>query len=309
MTKLTPSSWLKIALIALLCLVLCTGIGGCFAGIQRSVNTAIGNFAHHHGSISNAGAFPNVGSASFDANEVRNITIDWLAGEVDVVATDDATCNGKIEVQETSRHWGSDIPDADRLRWNLEDGELSIVYADANMFGRGGFGLFGCDVDEKTLTVMVPLSCAQDLGTLSIAGASGRYALTNIGCDALELNLASGDMVGTGLNARTADLNLASGKVSLEGGFSDRLFIDIMSGNVSVACSGTCPNKADINIMSGIVQLWTPSEHEQGYTVDVDKVAGSFTCPRAQQQNGLYTVGDGSATFTVDMTSGNVTID
>lgn len=309
MTNLTPSSWLKIALIALLCLVLCTGVGGCFVGIQRSVNAAMGNFVHHHGSVSNAASFPNSGNASFDTGEVRSITIDWLAGEVNVVATDDAACDGKIQVQETSRRRGNDVPEADRLRWSLDDGELVIAYMDGSASGWGNFGLFGCSADSKTLTVMVPLSYAHDLENVSIAGASGRYSLTGIGCDTLELDLASGEVGGVGLSAQTVDLNVASGKINLEGDFSDRLFLDIMSGNVGVTCTGTCPNAVDISVMSGVVQLRTPSESEHGYTVSVDKVAGSFTCPRATSHGGAYVVGDGKGAFAVDMTSGSVTID
>lgn len=308
MRNLTPSSWLKIALIALLCLVLCTGVSGCFVGLQRSVNAAVGTALRHHGAISDASSFSKAGGNRFAPDEVRTISIDWLAGEVEVVATDDSACDGMIVVQETSRRWGSDIPENERLRWKLEDGDLSLIY-NGGAFGWNDFGLGGCSASSKTLTVMVPFSCARDLGALSITGASGRYTLTDIGCDELELDLASGEASGTGLSAQMLDLTMASGNVALEGAFSGQAFFDIMSGGVDVTCTGACPSAVDIDMASGRVQFLTPPEHEQGYTVNVDRISGGFTCPRAQQQNGLYVVGDGSATFNVDMTSGNITID
>lgn len=301
MTNLTTASWVKVLLIALLCLVLCTGVGGCFIGIQRSVSNVLGT-AHIMGHSS----LPNAGDHEFDPSQVRDISINWLAGSVDIVAIDDAASN-KIEMRETYRNGSGSIPEAERLRWGLENGVLSIDYYAGQPVS---VGLFGCSsTAPKSLTISIPRSYAHSLGKLNISGASGRYDLMELGCESISFDLASGDVSGVALTANDVELDVASGSVSLEGAFSGRLAVDAASGNIDVTCTDVRPSTASISLASGNVQLLTPAASEQGYTVFLERITGEFNCPRAQQQDDLYKVGDGTASYTVDMVSGNVTID
>lgn len=304
--RLTPSSWVKIALIALLCLVLCAGVGGCFSAISRSASTVLRNAVHHRSATYDASEYANVGKAEVAADSVRCIDIDWLAGQVSVAAVDDETCGGMIQVQETTRTGSNAIPERERMRWNLVDGALSIVYGDGDFLGSGG--LFGCSPDScKMLSVTIPRSYAHELDRLDVTGASGHYDLLDVGAEHIEADLASGELTGSGLTAKTLELDIASGRVGLEGAFADRVSCDVMSGNVDLTCTEQRPNAADISLASGSFHLSTPPD--SGYTVSVERTSGNFACPRGQQRNGVYVARDGSASFSVDMTSGNATID
>ena len=307
MTNLTPSSWVKIVLITLLCLVLCAGVGGCMLGVQSSVRTALGLFDSHYRSADGS-EFQNVGEATVPAESVRDLEIGWLAGSVEVRPIDDDLTDGSVHVQEFVRDDSTDIPERNKMGWSLNGERLSVAYGNGRFFNWGG--LTSCAPgSEKKLVITMPASCAQNLRSVEISGASGRYVLAGLSCERLSIDLASGSLnIERGVRANELNLNMASGQANIEGVFPGSINEDRASGTSFIVCHDVCPSLVNISLASGSTQLYVPEG--SGYTISCDKLSGSFDCPGATWWGAKdqYVAGDGSATFLVDMMSGKVVI-
>ena len=188
MTRLTRSSYVKIALIVLLALMLfaVAGVGsmrGCSQGIYFGGGTEMGN-------------------ASVDANSVRNLSVSWAAGSVDISVVDDGA-GDVIELVETAP---TGLTKAQQMRWSVSGGTLKVDYGSWwSCFALG----------QKRLEVRIPERYAQSLGAVTVDGASGYYRVAGIGCDTLRFKLASGEIDADGLAAASLDVDVASGQVSV----------------------------------------------------------------------------------------------
>ena len=190
MTRLTRSSYVKIALIVALALLLFAVAGagamrGCSQGIYLGGGTEMGN-------------------ASVDAKSERNLSVSWAAGSVDISVVDDGA-GDVIELVETAP---TGLTKAQQMRWSVSGGTLKVDYGSWwSCFALG----------QKRLEVRIPERYAQSLGAVTVDGASGYYRVAGIGCDTLRLKLASGEIDADGLAAAALDVDVASGQVRAEG--------------------------------------------------------------------------------------------
>lgn len=303
MTRLTNATYVKIALVVLLCLVLCGGIFSCSVGCTAAARHA----SEHFWNTYSEHDLTESGDASVRAEAVRNIELEWLAGRVDFKVVPDADsaapAAGVISLVEEG---SESMPEQRRMRWQLEGDTLEIGY------GWQDWGMFGCSAAPgKNLTISIPESAAAALRQVEISAASGEYSLGAIGCESLDVELASGRMTGEGLRADRLSLDVASGNVALRGDFPQMLTVDLASGDVDVECAKTCPKSAKISLASGNVVLGLPEQ--SGFTAALNRMSGGFNCAFPQEEvkqngDGGCTVGDGASMFTVDMMSGNVTV-
>jgi len=274
MARLTSASYVKIALIVLLALVICAaaGINSCTVwpiGIQGSRLTEIGN-------------------AKVDATKVKNIEINWAAGSVDIKVH---TQSDEIILVETAT---GTIARAQAMRWQVVGDTLRIDYGITNTCSYPG---------TKHLEIAIPEKYARGLGRLDINGASGRYIITDIGCSTLKVSLASGSLNATGMETKELLLEAASGNVNFDGEISNRLTLDTASGRMEIVCRNTCPNSIDANMASGTITIKIPEN--DGFTATVSKVSGSFNSDFSMQQQGrTYTYKSGGSTIKVDIVSG-----
>lgn len=343
MTKLTTATYVKIVLVVLLCLVLCGGIFSCSVGCS----TAARHAGQHFQNMYEDYELTEVGDAAVDAASVRNISVEWPAGQVvfqtspdgsqsesertgrssasahntdtdhddadhssqdhatlgaaSDAASDAAASSGQITLVETATN---NLPDELRMHWELSGDTLKINY------GRSSWGMMGCSTMHKNLVITIPESTAHRLGAIYLSAASGSYELNGIGCELLEVNLASGQVNGQALSADYLSLDVASGTVSLEGTFPGRMGLSLASGGIDIQ-SATCPDSADISVASGTVTVGMPEQSSA--SVAVNKLSGSFNCNfpdsvMAKKADGWYVIGDGTASFNVDIMSGQVNL-
>ncbi len=300
MSMLTRNSWVKIALVALLCLVVCGGLVSCNRGCTSAVNhaTSLGSSLYADYEL------PNVGGGTVAAQDVQDLEIDWAAGSVAVEVVPDAEADGMVVIEEPA---SGQVPDQERVRWGMVGQKLVV----ASGYERRGLCLWGCSLNaaQTQLTLRLPESTARALGTMALNAASGRYTLGPIGCEQLRISLASGHVEGEGLQASDLQMQVASGKVDLSGTFADQMTLDQASGNVAIACEGRCPSRSKIDLASGNVQLQLPED--VGFSVDVDRTSGSFDyafSDSAKQSGSAYVHGDGTGRISVNMLSGSMTL-
>ncbi len=325
MVKLTRDSYIKIALIALLCMVICAALGRCAtAAVDMTAAYTSRTFpsapdapdAPDAPEAPDAPAAPDapdapeppdafesslteIGSHEVDPAEVRNLSIQWAAGQVAVQTAPDGECGGKIQVRE--RASGS----AKRVRpLSMEvSGETLCINSNEAVWSFWQ----GCSsFASKRLEVTIPESAAGNLGTVEVDGASGMYWLAGFSCDKLDIALASGMLDTVGITVRNLVADIASGQVSLEGAFPQAIDITAASGSITVTDTGsTFPQRIDADIMSGEVVLALAKEC--GFTADVDRLSGNFTCGyETSQRDGRYVHGDGASSVNINLTSGNV---
>ena len=199
MTKLTTASYVKITLIIVLGLLILGSIG--FGGCSAMRFGMLGG--------------TEMGSANVDAASVKNLSVKWASGAVNIDVVDEGDV---IELVETAPRG---MTKAQQMRWSVNGDTLSIDYGT-------WFSCFA--LGRKDLQVRIPKSCAQNLGAVEIDGASGDYDVNGLGCETLKLKLASGDVDGQHLQADELRVDVASGQLDVEGRFADRVDVRTASG-------------------------------------------------------------------------------
>lgn len=275
MARLTTSSYVKILLIILL------GVGICSAFAFASCN----------GWRFGWGSGQQLESAQVDASSVKDLDIDWAAGSVTIVAVD-ASQNDKIEFVETAEGSSSR---AQRMKWKLEGSTLRIDY---------GYS-FACSFAySKHLEIRIPKHYAGKLGGIDIDGASGTYRVEGIACDSMKVDLASGNITAKDVTVSDTKIGVASGKAEFAGIFKNSIKADAASGRITFDCLQDCPESIDADLVSGTVTVYLPEN--DGFTAKVDKVSGSFESDFATTSQGddTYVHGNGRADIKVSLISG-----
>lgn len=177
-----------------------------------------------------------VGGASL-RQTVRDIEVDWSAGEVDIVYHDGDT----IEFSETANRT---LNNSTSLCYYIEGDALHIRF----MMGEKHFW----DNLSKTLTLRLPRSLA---------------------LDDLEVEAASADVKADALYAREVEIETASGSIQVKAsGVSDTFSAQSASGSVTAELSGL--RKIDIETTSGSIRLTAPGALEK---VELETTSGSVT--------------------------------
>lgn len=214
-----------------------------------------------------------IGGGSVSAADVRRLRIDWIAGEVNVVAgTGDA-----ITIEETA---DGVLDDDERLRFAVQDGELRIVYCRPS--------LTTLRIRGKTLTVSVPAPLCESLGSL-------------------RFEVVSADVTVAGLSGEKLELDTVSGGLSASEGRFDEVDVDTVSGNASLRMAAL-PEKVDFDAVSGSLILTLPGGNS-GFTLELDTVSGDLDCALPVTITGdRYVYGDGACRIDCDTVSGNVRV-
>ena len=332
--KLERSTYVKIALIVLLCLGVCGFFGGCrgivpwggsllapgglrgcvgwnaMGEIAGYAGDAVGEMAGYAGDAASevadatlhSGVRGGVASTSegshfeIDASEVNAIDLNWLAGSGSVRVVPDSETDGKIVVNETMHGGPQPV-----MACSTNDGVLSIDYME------GGGGLSGCSLgtwDSKDVEVLIPESTAS-LERFVLETASGEYHVDGAGatlCERMELDVASGSVTVSQMSVTDLELNLASGNVAYEGSIAKTLHIDQASGEFYFGPCLSAPETISGSLASGHIVLELPAD--TALTAQVDKTSGNFTNDFADS------AGDPSHScdLTFDIISGNLEV-
>lgn len=311
--RLATSTYIKVALIVVLCLAVCSWLGGCGRGIWPSSLFMPGGVIGCMGvdvvddvadevrqGIVERGAVATTDEGShfeIDASEVSALTLNWLAGRGTVLVVPDDETGGKVLVDEVVN--GGRAP---AMVCETGGGVLSISYME------GGGGLSGCSVSmaSKDLTVKVPASLAEQLELFELEAASGRYEVEGLTCDDLELGVASGEVSVAAMAAQRASLNVASGRVSVQGSVAEHLEVEIASGTTTLSLGDGAPAQMSGSLASGKLVLEVPANTR--LATNIDKMSGSFNNELANGGAGS-SEGDASAcSLDFDILSGNFTV-
>ena len=251
----------------------------------------------------------SVGNTSYKGS-IDEISIDWVAGEVNIVLYD----GEEIKIEES----GAGNSDSERMRTRINDNTLDIKYVKSgvkipseNLTKKLFVYLpqkandWKIDVDVDTVSASVNIGKPESIlkaGEVEIDTASGK---TQIFADAADVSVdsASGNIGITG-NIHRAEIGSVSGAVNITGEVSD-VHISTVSGGVGVTTYIALPRKMQVETVSGNVEIGLPDIMD-GFDADLDSVSGKMSWNDGSGRS--FTYGQGRADYNFETVSGDVKI-
>ena len=285
----------KITLIVAAVLVglgLCIAVVGALMGgrISDLRNTYYDGREWHHGDALD-GSYTG-GEIRVPAEDITALSIDWVAGDVKIMVTD----GEEIVVTE---HADRGIP-AEYALLLEADNTLRIRYSN---------DVWGIDMPEKDLTVLLPRTVAENLTAVDLSGVSADFAVDKLTVrESFSFDTTSGKLKTEVLTATgaKADVNSVSGDIELDGSFrevkagSTSGEIDLMLRNAPAVEVSTVSGEVDVELPAGT-----------GFTLDYSTVSGELECdfPLTKSVDGKYVCGDGACRMEIGTTSGSLSVE
>ena len=286
----------KITLIVAAVLVglgLCIAVVGALMGgrISDLRNTYYDGREWHHGDALD-GSYTG-GEIRVPAEDITALDIDWVAGDVKIMVTD----GEEIVVTEHADHG---IPEEYALQLEA-DNTLRIRYSN---------DVWGIDMPEKDLTVLLPRTVAENLTAVDLSGVSADFAVGKLTVrDAFSFDTASGKLKTEALTATgaKADVNSVSGDIELDGSFRE-VKAGSTSGEIDLKLRNG-PAAVEVSTVSGEVDVELPAG--TGFTLDYSTVSGEleYDFPLTKSKDGKYVCGDGACRIEVGTTSGSLSVE
>ena len=286
----------KITLIVAAVLVglgLCIAVVGALMGgrISDLRNTYYDGREWHHGDALD-GSYTG-GEIRVPAEDITALDIDWVAGDVKIMVTD----GEEIVVTE---HADRGIP-AEYALLLEADNTLRIRYSN---------DVWGIDMPEKDLTVLLPRTVAENLTAVDLSGVSANFAVGKLTVrDAFSFDTTSGKLEMQSMNAPQAKATVSSvsGNVELDGSFRE-VKAGSTSGEIDLMLRNA-PAAVEVSTVSGEVDVELPAG--TGFTLDYSTVSGELECdfPLTKSVDGKFVCGDGACRIEVGTTSGSLSVE
>ena len=286
----------KITLIVAAVLVglgLCIAVVGALMGgrISDLRNTYYDGREWHHGDALD-GSYTG-GEIRVPAEDITALSIDWVAGDVKVMVTD----GEEIVVTE---HADRGIPEEYALLLEA-DNTLRIRYSN---------DVWGIDMPEKDLTVLLPRTVAENLTAVDLSGVSADFAVDKLTVrESFSFDTTSGKLKTEVLTATgaKADVNSVSGEIELDGSFRE-VKAGSTSGEIDLMLRNA-PAAVEVSTVSGEVDVELPAG--TGFTLDYSTVSGELECdfPLTKSVDGKFVCGDGACRIEVGTTSGSLSVE
>lgn len=298
----------KIVICSVVAVVLCSILAACLLmqGVFRPVLHFMDGFDLGTVGTTYSGSY-QVGSISF-VGEVKKLDLDWADGLVTVCAYE----GDEIVIREPEQE-----KDADRLRWKLENGILTV-----HEFRSGHLSF---SQKSKTLELLLPVSQAASLTEVKLDGASTEIRLEDLSAERFELDTASGSITLKNCTGGKLDVETVSGSCTVEDSEIGQCSIDTTSGEVRLAGvferieidgvsvgmqieATSALKKLEIDTVSGSCKLRLPAD--AGFTLRYDSASGSVDVSgfdNLRIDGNRYLCGDASAEYEFNSVSGSMT--
>lgn len=226
------------------------------------------------------------------SSEIQNLDIEWVAGSITIQKDENVTDIQITEMTPVDTKYQTICKQSGQT--------LKIQFCEETIT----FPSFGVNIDvSKDLVITVPAgwTCNKididaaateveihglTINEFDFDGASGELTLDNCNIDVLDIDTASGDVEFTGT---LKELEFDAASARFDGEFYE------------------CPNKLDLDAMSGDLTLVLPEYC--GFDLKLDTMSGSFDSDFDFNTMGAsYKSGDGACKIKVSAMSGDVSI-
>ena len=272
---------------------LCIAVAGVLMGgrISDLRNTYYDGREWHHGDALD-GSYTG-GEIRVPAESITALSIDWVAGDVKIMVTD-----------------GEEIVVTEHVDRGIPEEYALCVEADNTLRIRYSNDVWGIDMPEKDLTVLLPRTVAENLTAVDLSGVSADFAVGKLTVrDAFSFDTTSGKLEMQSMNAPQAKATVSSvsGKVELDGSFRE-VKAGSTSGEIDLMLRNA-PAAVEVSTVSGEVDVELPAG--TGFTLDYSTVSGELECdfPLTKSVDGKYVCGDGACRIEVGTTSGSLSVE
>lgn len=261
-------------------------------GIERRGISLTPFYFDRQAKFANADKY-KTGDASISADSLKELKIDWVDGEINVLPYDGQT----IEIKETS---SDSLSESEKLQYYFKNGTLIIQYQ------KSGFLSFGLRTHNKNLTVSIPSALCGNLNEVSIDTTSSDVRISGIHAESFDMETVSGNVDASDIEtSQEFGSDTVSGNLNFSGNFKE-LDIETVSGDCTISSSST-PEDIQFDGVSGDFILQIPASSQ--FTLELDTMSGSFQNDFAtNQKDDSYVCGNGSAQYDIQTVSGDVTI-
>ena len=272
---------------------LCIAVVGVLMGgrISDLRNTYYDGREWHHGDALD-GSYTG-GEIRVPAESITALSIDWVAGDVKVVVAD-----------------GEEIVVTEHVDRGIPEEYALCVEADNTLRIRYSNDVWGIDMPEKDLTVLLPRTVAENLTAVDRSGVSAEFAGGKLTVrDAFSFDTTSGKLEMQSMNAPQAKATVSSvsGNVELDGSFRE-VKAGSTSGEIDLMLRNA-PAAVEVSTVSGEVDAELPAG--TGFTLDYSTVSGELECdfPLTKSVDGKYVCGDGACRMEIGTTSGSLSVE
>jgi len=268
-----------------------------------------------------SGSYDEDGSYSVPVDQISNITIDWITGEIEVNVYD----GNDIKITEYAQR---ELKDEEVLHQFIKNDTLEIRYTEKNQF---------YNLPSKKLVVNIPLALAKELGDVKFESISADIYIQNIQASLVQVSTTSGkttmgeviasqinyssisgSAILTNVTADTINHNASSGELSVIDGKIQSVLASTISGPINI--TGSLISLLDADTTSGTVTLESSvlTERINANTISADVI---IKIPKADtiaveydtisgnlDSNVPITSGQGNPAISVSTTSGNLRI-
>ena len=272
---------------------LCIAVVGVLMGgrISDLRNTYYDGREWHHGDALD-GSYTG-GEIRVPAEGITALDIDWVAGDVKIMVTD-----------------GEEIVVTEHVDRGIPEEYALCVEADNTLRIRYSNDVWGIDMPEKDLTVLLPRTVVENLTAVDLSGVSADFAVGKLTVrDAFSFDTTSGKLEMQSMNAPQAKATVSSvsGNVELDGSFRE-VKAGSTSGEIDLMLRNA-PAAVEVSTVSGEVDAELPAG--TGFTLDYSTVSGELECdfPLTKSVDGKYVCGDGACRMEVGTTSGSLSVE
>ena len=228
----------------------------------------------------------------FPADQIRNIDIDWAAGNI-TIRQDDNT--DSITVSEISP-----VTAKHHLICRQSGQTLKIQFSEESI---KFFGVNNNSYTSKDLLITVPANWK--CSALEIDVATSVAEIHNLTIAKLDYDGASGTLLLDNCSIRELDIDTASGDVEFIGTLGELSF-DAASARFYGEFRRV-PNRLKMDTMSGDLEIILPED--SGFTLDMDTLSNSFdTDFEVDKYDEAYICGDGACKISISSMSSDVVI-
>ena len=247
MKKITA---LILALVCVLALSACSGIS--LPGIS------------YYGEYADASKY-STGDFTYNANEIKEIEINWISGNIEIIQSDAAT----LSVRES----GGTLETEEQMHYYLRAGKLIIHYC-------GSGYKKNIDASAKNLKIEIPENISIDVDNVSAGVKIGDIKAKDI-----DISSVSGRVTFADVTADDIDVQIVSGKTELGLTKDCDLEISGVSGSVKIALPAGIGATLEFSTVSGSLSSELEyTKDKQKYTfgtgeieIDVETVSGNVS--------------------------------
>ena len=218
------------------------GSGGIFTGIS------LGGYTYDDTGFS-------VGNGS-TGERITEISIDWLAGDVTVIPAE----GDEIVISEDY----SGTENKHKLRWRVQNGELTIKYCKPRRFGT-------VKTSDKSLTVAIPAAMLETMGEVEINAVDCGVAYTG-NADELDLDIVNGDLTVTG-DIGELNVEAVNAEITFTGAVRGA---DVDGVNTDLTMYLDMAKELDLDQVRGNARLFL-SEEITGFSAEINALSGNIS--------------------------------